>query len=285
MADLQQLIQRLADPKQGREAFKQLQEQGAAAVEALMAAFESPQDAIRRQAITLAASTKDTRVIEALIKLTTHPDAATRSAAIAGLGHFGGQARVREYLMQMARGTGDLHQRSGAVFALARTGEVEAAHGLWLEMLNDPAADIVNNAASQLGSSKRADAVEALIATLQRVGEGHIAFGTIVMALGNLKDQRAFEPIAAYLRSSNPVKRSAAAHALGQLGDARALELLEGLLKDKTVVGYEDRGGPSYTVADTAKLAIEALRKARNPDVPTTKAHDKPAVKPRWKFW
>jgi len=88
-----------------------------------------------------------------------------------------------------------------------------------------------------------------------------------------------------YLKSSDPHKRTVAASALGRLGDPRGIEVLEPMLKDKAVAGQEDHGGPSYTVSDTVRSAIENIRKKNGMVAQTKEVKDTKSTKPRWKFW
>ncbi len=282
MTDVQALLRQLADPNQSQEAFKTLYHMGASASDALLAAIDDPSVAIRSQVATLLGSTGDSRAIEALMTATRDNESRVRRAAIAALGKFERDARVPDFLRELARRDGDMTERAGAVFALAQIVGKPTAAELWLEMLNDPSPQVVGNAASQLGTLKLAEAVDPLMATLNRVGEQSLAFMPIMLALGDLGDSQAFDTIAAYLKSTNPHKRVCAAAALGRLGDVRGIAVLEPLLKDKAVAGQEDHGGPNYTVSDTVRSALETLRKKHGMTADTKTEKES---KPRWKFW
>ncbi len=283
MADIQKLIQQLAYPNQSKEAFKTLYDMSASIVDPLLAALNDPNVAIRMQVATILGNSGDQRAVDALMKATHDSEQRVRSSALAALGKFENDARGADFLRQIARGKGDMTERTGAVFALARAAGKSAASELWLEMLNDPSPQIVGNAASQLGTLKLPETVEPLIATLQRVGEKSPAFMLIMLALGDIGDSSAFEAIIPYLQSSDPHKRTTAASALGRLGDIRGITVLEPMLKDKAVAGQEDHGGPSYTVSDTVRTAIEAIRKKHGMAGIETK--EVKETKPRWKFW
>ncbi len=284
MVDIQKLIQQLVDQNQSREAFKTLYDMSASIVDPLLAALNDPNVAIRMQVATILGNSGDQRAVDALMKSNRDPEQRVRTSAIAALGKFENDARAADFLRQVARSQAEMNERTGAVFALARAAGKSAAAELWVEMLNDPSPQIVGNAASQLGTLKLPETVEPLIATLQRAGEKSPAFMLIMLALGDIGDSRTFEAIIPYLKSSDPHKRTTAASALGRLGDLRGIAVLEPMLKDKAVAGQEDHGGPSYTVSDTVRTALEAIRKKHGAATPTETKDTQPA-KPRWKFW
>ncbi len=284
MTDVQNLIQKLDDQKESSAAFKTLYDMSATIVDPLLAAFNSSNVTIRTQVATLLGNSGDARAVDALMKATGDPEQRIRTSAIAALGKFENNTQVADFLRQMARSQAEMNERTGAVFALARAAGKPAAAELWVEMLDDPSPQIVGNAASQLGRLKLPETVEPLMAALNRAGEKNQAFLLIIMALGDLGDTRAFEAIVPYLKSSDPHKRTAAASALGRLGDLRGIEVLEPLLKDKVVAGQEDHGGPSYTVSDTVRSAIEDIRK-KHGTTATASPNTTNEKKPRWKFW
>ncbi len=282
MTDVQALIRQLNDPKAGSAALKTLYDMSPSIVDPLLVALADPDVVIRMQVATLLGNSGDPRAVDALMKATQDSESRVRRSAIAALGKFEGDTRIADFLRDLARRSGDETERAGAVFSLARTAGKSAAAEMWLEFLNDASPQIVGNAASQLGTLKLAEAVEPLMATLNRVGEQSLAFMPIMLALGDLGDSRAFDTIAAYLNSANPHKRVCAASALGRLGDVRGIAVLEPLLKDKAVAGQEDHGGPTYTVSDTVRSALETLRKKHGMAADTKPENES---KPRWKFW
>ncbi len=283
MTDVQALIRKLNDPKESAAAYKALYEIAPTIVDPLLNALNDSNVAIRMQIPNLLGNTGDPRVVDALMTATRDREDRIRRSAIAALGRFTGDNRIADFLRTLARQQGDLTERMGAVFAFERLMGKPAAIPLWLEMLNDPSPQIISNAASQLAQSKSTEAVEPLLTVLNREGEKSLAFMSLIMALGKIGDPRTFEPLAAYLKSPDPHKRVCAASALGDLGDPRGIAVLEPLLKDKAVAGQEDHGGPSYTVADTVRIALESIRKKNGTAAPKT--DDPKPTKPRWKFW
>ncbi|MFN3699646.1 MAG: HEAT repeat domain-containing protein, partial [Dictyoglomus sp.] len=57
--------------------------------------------------------------------------------------------------------------------------------------------------------------------------------GAAAKALGEIKDKRAVEPLISALKDEDWYVREAAAYALGEIGDSRAVEPLISALKDK----------------------------------------------------
>ena len=81
-----------------------------------------------------------------------------------------------------------------------------------------------------LGSARCANAFDPLVKTLG--DESYIVRAGAAMALGDLGDKRAVEPLLAALnKSDSDSVRTGAVVALGALGDRRAIEPLEAMLK------------------------------------------------------
>lgn len=275
MADMNRLIQQLGESSTTQAAVQALTNEGAPAVEPLIAALRSPNDMIRRQAAQVLVNIGDPRAVPALFELTNDSQMTVRSSAVHLLGTISADARVPDFLSQMVRdGQRPPDIRVSAVFAVGRLKGQDATHALWLELLHDADEQVVANAASQLANSKKPEVVEPLITALKRVGEGRFAFGSILRALADLGDKRAFEPIAVHLKAADPHKRGSAIAALKTLGDSRALDLLEPLQGDNAIAWEEDRG-PKVTVGQVAREAIAAIQKANGIE----------PKKSRWKFW
>jgi HEAT repeat protein len=85
-----------------------------------------------------------------------------------------------------------------------------------------------------------------------------MALSMILSALGKLQDRRAFEPMVACLTSASAYQRGAAAQALGELGDRRAVDHLTNLLDDQAIAWKEDHG-PERSVAHIARQAAMRL--------------------------
>jgi HEAT repeat protein len=92
-------------------------------------------------------------------------------------------------------------------------------------LLEDPEADVQAAAADSLGALGLAEAFDDLQALYERSSEWLVKF-SIVAALGELGDGRAFELLETALQSENELVKTAAIGALGELGDERAVALL-----------------------------------------------------------
>ena len=149
--------------------------------------------------------------------------------------------------------------------------------------LKDPDAEVRINAASALGFSRNPRAVEPLIATLKETND-EIREATRAMnnravvdgsedadsgarcaaaeALSEIGDPRAIEPLIAALEDTNVSVRIAAATALGALKDRRAIEPLIAVLKDMDDFsrGQAARSLGSFKDPRVAETLIEALR-------------------------
>lgn len=92
-------------------------------------------------------------------------------------------------------------------------------------LLEDPEQDVQAAAADSLGALKLTDAFTDLQAVYDRSPDWLVKF-SIVAALGELGDSRAFELLKDALQSDNELVKTAAIGALGELADERAVSLL-----------------------------------------------------------
>lgn len=92
-------------------------------------------------------------------------------------------------------------------------------------LVEDPEPDVQAAAADSLSALKLTDAYEDLQALYERSPDWLVKF-SIVAALGELGDSRAFELLESALQSDNELVKTAAIGALGELADERAVPLL-----------------------------------------------------------
>jgi HEAT repeat protein len=97
--------------------------------------------------------------------------------------------------------------------------------------LEDPEPDVQAAAADALGALQLTDAFEDLQALYHRSAEWLVQF-SIIAALGELGDIRAFELLETALNSGTELVKAAAIGSLGELGDDRAVPLLLPLISD-----------------------------------------------------
>lgn len=81
------------------------------------------------------------------------------------------------------------------------------------------------------------------------------------VALGNLKDQKAIQPLIQALQDENATVRSLAAHSLGELNDISAEEPLTQALKDEDAsVRYEASEALKRSIRRMQKTAMACPR-------------------------
>jgi HEAT repeat protein len=92
-------------------------------------------------------------------------------------------------------------------------------------LLNDPEPDVQAAAADCLGALKLRDAFDDLQELYQTSNEWIVKF-SIIAALGDMGEPRAFELLKEALSSDNELVQTAAISSLGDLGDTQAVPLL-----------------------------------------------------------
>lgn len=92
-------------------------------------------------------------------------------------------------------------------------------------LFNDPEADVQAAAADALGGLKMTEAFEDLQAVYESTQEWLLKF-SIIAALGELGDPRAFDLLAEAIQSDITLVSTAAIGSLGELGDPRAVPIL-----------------------------------------------------------
>lgn len=283
MSNVPQLIEQLGSPdlQKQSEAWKALVAIGPEAVEPLLALIDTPNEQTRMRVTSALGQIGDPRALDALLKRLDDPSSRVRQMLPGALVNYKGDARVVDALKRLAldrQYDTPAVTRALAAKQLKTVAGDEAAIPVLVELLSFPDAQVASTAAQYLGESNNPAAVEPLINALN-AAQDNSAFRGIVTALSKLHDERALEPIAAYLKSSDVYRRATAAFALGELGDKRAADYLKALSSDKAFAWEEDHGGPKYTVADVANQALGKLKKS--PEGEPKKSTDRPW----WKVW
>jgi HEAT repeat protein len=117
------------------------------------------------------------------------------------------------------------------ISTLGRQNPTLALKVLRRALLEDPEPDVQAAAADALGALQLTDAFEDLQALYHRSGEWLVQF-SIIAALGELGDKRAFELLETALNTDAELVKAAAIGSLGELGDDRAVPLLLPLITD-----------------------------------------------------
>ncbi len=125
--------------------------------------------------------------------------------------------------------------RYAAVSQLDTLGKVNLPESLVLlrdRLYNEPEIDVQAAAADALGGLKLIEAYPDLEKLYQETSEWLLQF-SIIAALGELGDTRAFDLLAEALASDTSIVQTAAISALGELGDRRAIPLLTPFAENK----------------------------------------------------
>lgn len=96
----------------------------------------------------------------------------------------------------------------------------------------DPEFDVRAAAAASLGDLKQPEVLADLLQAYRQETEWLVQF-SIVAALGELGNPEAFDTLVEALTAGSDLTRTAAAAALGDLGDARGIPVLEAYLSDE----------------------------------------------------
>ena len=285
----QPAVERLAkalhdDDSEVREnAAAALAEIGEPAVDTLIAALRDPDDEVQRLAATALGYTRDPRTVEAFMAILSDPDSPLHPIAADALAGMG-EAALDPLLATLYEGDTDL--RATATSILAELGDVA------LEPLADALGDkswrIRQSAASALGQIGDSWATDPLVTILQ--DKKAEVRQTVALALGQIGDPRAIpsliaalhdsywrvrecctaaliqmapdtlEPLMAALHNEASKVRWHAAAALGQIGDAQALDALAAALQDDDSDVRQSVAGALGKIGDPA--AVEPLAAA-----------------------
>ncbi|MEO0854006.1 MAG: HEAT repeat domain-containing protein [Cyanobacteria bacterium J06648_11] len=127
-------------------------------------------------------------------------------------------------------------------------------------LFSDPEVDVRAAAAAALGDLQQPEALPDLLQAYEREkGEWLIAF-SVVAAMGQLGDARAYDTIVSALQGDEPLVQTVAAAALGDLGDPRAVEVLVPLIESEDwQLRYRTALSLSRLGGDVARSALETL--------------------------
>ena len=202
---------------------------------------------------------RDQPDLESLLSLLHHLDPKVRSEAIHRLGEEGSR-QAMQALRDVVRDDGNTHCRKSALYWLRKRADRPLYNEAIYYALEDEDPFLRMHAAWSIRQADRPNPgiVEPLLSALASSRDMPAAVPMMLSALGKLGDRRAFEPIAAYLKSESGYQRGVAAQALGRLGDTRAVGHLTQLLDDHATAWKEDHG-PERTVADIARRALARL--------------------------
>lgn len=134
----------------------------------------------------------------------------------------------------------------------------EEGRAAWATLLASPFASVASAAALL---TKDASFASELFALLQRP-ETSVRAATI-RALGRIRSTDPYARIVAFL--DDPPLRADVVQALGELGDPRALGVLERCMRDDTPSGVLDDRGYDLRMSELARDAIEMIHRVKVP--------------------
>lgn len=127
-------------------------------------------------------------------------------------------------------------------------------------LLNDPEADVQSAAADALGGLKFTEAYEELASMYESTQEWLLQF-SIIAALGEMGDPRAFDLLEKAVQSDISLVATAAIGSLGELGDPRAIPiLLDHVEADDWQVRHRVTQALGQFDTPEVKQALEKLR-------------------------
>ncbi|MEO0827690.1 MAG: HEAT repeat domain-containing protein [Cyanobacteria bacterium J06635_15] len=131
-------------------------------------------------------------------------------------------------LLSIASADDNARVRYAAISQISTVGSVDKATSTKLlrnRLTTDPEPDVQAAAADSIGALQLTEIFEDLKSVYENTTEWLVKF-SIIAALGELGDIRAFELLQDALGSPNELIRTAAIGALGELGEDRAIKLL-----------------------------------------------------------
>ena len=252
--------------------------QDARVVEPLIAALKDSDKDVRGQAAIWLGGIKDARAVEPLITALKDSDKDVRGHVVVALGEIE-DARAVEPLIATLNDS-DRKVRKLAAIWLGKIKDTRAVEPL-IAALKDSDKDVRRQAAIALGEIKDTRAVEPLVAALMDVSVCEAAadaLDKIGWQPGQDENSAAYwvfrqewnkcieigapavEPLIAILKDSDKEVRGAAASALGQIGDVRAVEpLAKALSEEKRELDDSQlwlRGGRSFPAIANALAKI-----------------------------
>ena len=165
-------------------------------------------------------------------------------------------------LFKVIKGNYHPYVQESALLALAEIGDEQAIPHL-IELINTMDYNVLHaiNALVNLGSKA---AVPHLIASLDRAGNEDVR-ASIIWALGQLRDPRATTTLIECVKTYEADMKAVAIEALGYLGDASAIPVLETCLENSLVLHRQDHGGTlwlfrTYRGKKISEMALKALQ-------------------------
>ncbi len=165
--------------------------------------------------------------VSSLIEFLQDSDSSVRLKAAVELHRYPGEPTVSALIKALK--DKDPEVRGAAAESLRLIRDHRAVEPLIEVLERDTENSPVYYAINALGYIRTPRSVEALVSALDR-GKGDVS--TLAFQLGEARAREAVEPLIRLLREGTPYQRRHAAMALGNIGDTRALEPLKEALSD-----------------------------------------------------
>lgn len=250
------------------QALQGLKDIGPPAVPLLIDALKSPDRRVRRKASCVLDNigyelreVGDCRAVAPLIDALKDPTSVVRSHSVTALGKIGRSEAlpaVRAALKSEAvRSALDIGVCYRAIEALHRLGETAAE--LLIPALQHPDAGIRRKAATLLGKTGEAGAVNLLIGALK--DQHPRVRSRAAHALGRIGNPDAIEPLTVAIKDAAPNVRINALHALGKFGESVAV-VITSAFKDSTVsvrrhaIAALEKTGDKRTLSQLEQIAL-----------------------------
>lgn len=254
-----------------RDAFTAM---GDTVIDPMLEVLNDPNDKANYAVINLTGVIKNPRFIPPLLAKLRDPAPMIRYRAAHALAELREQSAVTT-LQQMALTTNDRDERRELLRALGKFGQrawvIEFAGRI---LLNDDYTNEDHQSVVQIVATLNDPAAGDLLLRVLKKQE----YAVSIVALGGL-DKLKYAPAVDYLiellNHSDPIMRGLAAHALGEIGDKRAVKPLKSLSRDKALSREISPNWEQYPGLVAEKTVSQIAREALAKLEPS----------PGWKFW
>jgi HEAT repeat protein len=228
-------------------------------VQALAAALSDAEPSVRINAAEAIATYGDGNSVVPLTKALGDPDRLVRAIVAQALGKIGDRRATAPLVDQLERET-DSTAIALLCQALGALKDPLASRPLTRLLAHEKSSIRLHAARGLRGIADRTT-VEALVKALD--DEDDDVRAEVAWALGETGDDRAVDPLVAYLKSNRGERsRTAAAQALGKLGDPRTIPVLVSLVYDEKA-GAQDAAAESLLSIRSAAVVFELANDPR----------------------
>jgi HEAT repeat protein len=210
-------------------------------------------------------STRDGRFTKELATVLTQTRSADLKKAILGVfedqGLKEGEATARQIVADTEHPTGDLLMEAIHYLSVIKAAGIAP---LLIPLIDSPDRAVASEAIRTCGTTGDAACAAALETKLKSPDFPDAKRPDVILALGELKDQKAVDDLIAIAKNTDndKIQRVYAADALGKIGDARAMPVLKAMFdeKDALVRAYAASALAHFSVTDVFPMLIQGLK-------------------------